>query len=66
MARQPQTTEDKYALLGIVVGVAIAAVAAFTLAYNSSSMVRYLIMASGLVIGWLAGRAIARSKAKAP
>lgn len=65
MSRRPQTTEDKYALVGIVIGVAIAAVAVFLFAFNSSSMVRYLILASGLVLGWLAGRAIGRSKNKA-
>lgn len=65
MSRRPQTTEDKYALVGIVIGVAIAAVAVFLFAFNSSSMVRYLILASGLVLGWLAGRAIGRSKTKA-
>lgn len=65
MSRRPQTTEDKYALVGIVIGVAIAAVAVFLFAFNSSSMVRYLILASGLVLGWLAGRTIGRSKNKA-
>ena len=66
MARTPQTIDDRYALIGIAVGVAIAAVVVFTLAFNSSSMVRYLILASGLVLGWLAGRAIAHSKSKRP
>lgn len=62
MAKTPQTTEDKYAIIGIAVGIAIAAVVAFVFAFNSSTMVRYGIMASGLVIGWLVGRKIGRDK----
>lgn len=62
MARKPLTTEDKYALAGIAVGVSMAAVAVFVFAFEASSTVRYLIMASGLVLGWVIGRLIARSK----
>lgn len=60
--QKPKTTEDRYALIGIFVGMGIAAVIAFVFAFNSGTMVRYLIMAAGLVIGWLAGRALGRSK----
>jgi hypothetical protein len=65
MSRKPQTLEDKYALIGIAVGLLVAAVVAISLAYEASSMVRYLIMASGLVGGWLVGRGIGRAKMKA-
>lgn len=64
MARKPQTIEDKYALGGIVVGVLTAAVIAFVFAFESTTIVRYFIMASGLVLGWLIGRTIGRMKTK--
>ena len=59
-----RTTEDKYALAGIFVGMAIAAVAAIQFASHSSTIVRYLIVASGLLIGWLVGRSIGRRKSQ--
>lgn len=64
MAGKPRSTEDKYAMVGIFVGMAIAAVIAFVFAFESSTVVRYLIMAAGLVLGWLGGRAIGRAKAR--
>lgn len=57
-----RSTEDKYALAGIFIGMAIAAVAAILFASHSSTIVRYLIMASGLLIGWFIGRSIGRRK----
>ncbi len=60
----PRTTEDKYALGGIAVGLAVAAIVAIVFAYDSTTIVRYFIMATGLVVGWVVGRAIGRAKAK--
>ena len=57
-----RSTEDKYALAGIFVGMAIAAVATILFASQSCTLVRYLIMASGLLIGWFVGRSIGRRK----
>ncbi|HMP43524.1 MAG TPA: hypothetical protein PKD99_00345 [Sphingopyxis sp.] len=51
-------------MAGIFVGMAIAAVAAILFASHSSTIVRYLIMASGLLIGWLVGRSIGRRKSQ--
>lgn len=52
--------EDKWALIGIVIGVALAIVIVFLFAVESTMIVRYLIMASGLVLGWAGGRWLAR------
>ena len=39
---------DRGAIIGAIIGMAIAAVVAFVYAYESSTMVRYFIMAAGL------------------
>lgn len=62
MARKPQSTEDKYAVIGIAVGVLIATIFIFMFATHAVRMVRYLILGTGLVVGWFVGRAIGRSK----
>ena len=54
--------QDRFRLIGIFVGMAIAAVIAFVYAFESDTMVRYLIMASGLLIGWGAGSWLGRPK----
>lgn len=48
--------QDRYAFIGLFAGMAIAAPIAVLFAYDASSMVRYVIMASGLVAGWGIGR----------
>lgn len=58
MSKKPVTIEDKYALVGIAIGMAVAAVVAVVFAYDASSFVRYVIMATGLVAGWLIGRSL--------
>lgn len=65
MAEKP-TVQDKYALGGMAVGIAIAAVLAIMFASESGTIVRYLIMASGLVLGWLAGRALGQRAGDGP
>lgn len=59
---EKRSTEDKYALAGMAIGILTAAVVAFLFAFESSTIVRYLVMASGLVIGWAVGRAIGKSR----
>lgn len=62
MSKRPTTIEDKYALVGIAIGMGVAAVVAIVFAYDASSMVRYVIMATGLVAGWLIGRSLGRKR----
>jgi NAD/NADP transhydrogenase beta subunit len=50
---------DRGAIIGAIIGMAIAAVVAIVFAYDSSTMVRYLIMAAGLLLGLGAGKLIA-------
>lgn len=56
MAWRDRPKADRYALVGCFVGMAVAAVAAFVFAYSSSTMVRWAIMAAGLLVGWGIGR----------
>lgn len=65
MARKP-SVQDKYALGGMAVGIGLAAVVVLLVAVESSMIVRYLIMASGLVLGWLAGRAVGQRAGGGP
>ena len=55
-----RSPEDKGGIIGAVVGMLIAAVIAIMLASEAGTIVRYLIMSTGLVIGWLLGRQLAR------
>ena len=50
---------DRGEIIGALVGMAIAAVVALVFAYDSSTMVRYFIMAAGLLLGLGAGKLIA-------
>ena len=57
MAKWSQRSEaDRGAIIGALVGMAIAGVVAFVFASQESMMVRYLIMAAGLLLGFGAGR----------
>ena len=46
---RPKT--DRRAIIGAFIGMAIAAVIAFNFAFEASTIVRYLIMAAGLLSG---------------
>ena len=48
--------EDRWAIIGAMIGMAIAGVIAVVFASESSTMVRYLIMAVGLIVGLGAGK----------
>ena len=50
---------QRWAIVGALIGMAVAAVVAFVFAYESSTLVRYLIMSAGLVIGGGGGLALA-------
>lgn len=58
MAWRDRPKKDRFGIVGAFVGMAIAAPIAIVFAFNASSLVRYLIMAAGLLIGWAAGRVI--------
>ena len=47
---------DRYAIIGAFAGMLVAGIVAIMFAYNAGSFVRYLIMATGLVVGWGLGR----------
>jgi hypothetical protein len=49
----------RFAILGAFVGMAVAAVVAFNFAYDSDTIVRYFIMAAGLLGGGGAGFGLA-------
>jgi uncharacterized protein YcfJ len=57
-----RTPEDKGSIIGIVVGMLIAAFIAIAFASEAGTIVRYLIMSAGLVVGWLIGRQVGRSR----
>ena len=52
---------ERGAIIGALIGMAIAGVVAFVFAYESSTIVRYFIMAAGLLLGLGIGR-LAASK----
>lgn len=56
MAWSGRPKNDRYAVIGIFAGMGIAAVIAIAFAYGASSIVRYFIMAAGLLLGWGLGR----------
>lgn len=47
---------DRWAIIGGFIGMIIAGFVAFNFAFDSSSLVRYLIMATGLLAGLGAGK----------
>lgn len=51
--------DQRGAIIGAMIGMAIAAVVAFVFAYESSTLVRYFIMAAGLILGLGAGKVLA-------
>lgn len=59
MAWRDRPKTDRYGIIGAFVGMAIAAPIAIIFAFESPTLVRGLIMAAGLLIGWAAGRVIA-------
>lgn len=56
MAWRDRPKADRYAIIGAFIGMAIAAVVAFTFAFYATTMVRYVIMSTGLLLGWGIGR----------
>lgn len=50
---------DRYAIIGAFVGMGVAAVVAFNFAFESDTIVRYLIMVAGLLGGLAAGAGLA-------
>lgn len=57
-----RTPEDIGSIIGIGVGMLIAAIIAIAFASEAGTIVRYLIMSAGLIVGWLVGRQIGRSR----
>ena len=53
--------EDRHAIVGGIIGMLIAGVIAILFAADSSTLVRYFIMAAGLLLGLGAGKLSARS-----
>jgi hypothetical protein len=56
MAWGNRPKNDRYAIIGAFAGMLVAGIVAIMFAYNAGSFVRYLIMATGLVVGWGLGR----------
>ena len=54
----------RFAIVGAVVGMVVAAFVAFNYAYDSDTIVRYLIMSAGLIGGGAAGAGVATLSAK--
>jgi hypothetical protein len=61
-SERPKT--DRWAIAGAFVGMAVAAVIAFSFAYESSTIVRYLIMATGFLAGLGGGYGAAKLTSK--
>ena len=57
-----RTPEDTGGIIGIFVGMFIAGVIAIAFASEAGTIVRYLIMSAGLVVGWLIGRQVGRAR----
>ena len=51
--------DQRGAIIGAMIGMAVAGVVAFVFAYESSTLVRYFIMAAGLLLGLGAGKVFA-------
>ena len=56
MAWGNRPKNDRYAIIGAFAGMLVAGIVAIMFAYNAGSVVRYLILATGLVVGWGLGR----------
>lgn len=56
MAWADRPKKDRYGIVGAFMGMAVAAAVAIMFAYESSTIVRYVIMAAGLLLGWGIGR----------
>ena len=56
MAWGNRPKNDRYAIIGAFAGMLVAGIVAIMFAYNAGSVVRYLFMATGLVVGWGLGR----------
>ncbi len=56
MAWADRPRKDRHAIVGAFAGMAVAAVIAFMFAFESSTIVRNVIMGIGLVTGWGIGR----------
>ena len=48
--------QDRHAIIGAMIGMAIAAIVSLVFAAESTTLVRYLIMSAGLLLGLGAGR----------
>ncbi len=57
---------DRWVIVGAFIGMAIAAVVAFNFAYESSTIVRYFIMAAGLLLGGGGGALAAQLNNRPP
>jgi len=53
--------EDRFAIIGAVAGMLIAGVVAYSFAFESSTIVRWIIMSVGLAAGYGAGRLFGRA-----
>lgn len=56
MAWADRPREDRHAIIGAITGMIVAGVIAVMFAFESSTIVRYIIMVIGLVTGWGIGR----------
>ena len=54
----------RFAIVGAFAGMVVAAFVAFNYAYDSGTIVRYLIMSAGLIGGGAAGAGVATLSAK--
>ena len=61
-SERPRT--HRFAIVGAFIGMGVAAVVALNYAYDSDTMVRYLIMSAGLIGGGAAGAGVATLSAK--
>ena len=52
-------TAHRFAIIGALIGMGVAAVVAFNYAYDSDTIVRYLIMSAGLLGGGATGFGVA-------
>jgi len=59
-----RSTSERSIIVGAFIGMAVAAVIAFNYAYDSDTIVRYLIMCAGLIGGGGAGFVLAKLMGK--
>lgn len=65
MAWRDRPQADRYAIIGCFIGMGIAAIVAFQFAFYASTIVRWAIMAAGLLVGWGIGRLLGTRAEKA-